>query len=293
MLALAAMHRYLNSDASSEDQNNGRYLQTGHHHGRIFVSTSAAEMQKLKTDKFDEDLACSLLLTVLAFAWFRVRRAEGVKLSDVKAWNWLHMLRGTRTLFSHISQIDHQESSNVARSLMTPADSPSDPSAEESGEDKPFSPHQLIILHSIQTSQPMWSANLTNVLLCRSEKHDLTFSQVQALHAAIQDLSISTTHLNPSCLPKSGPFHLLTSWPTRTSKSVVELLAECHTLALLVYAHWLMFMVLARGTWWLGDMGAAGIRQVLSMLKEEDGEMQNLMEWPRKVLCLEGLLSDR
>ena len=274
MLALAAMHQHLTSDTTGEDHNNDQYLQAGHHHGRIFVSSSAIELQTLKLENLDEDLACSLLLTVLAFAWFRVRRAEGLRLSDVKAWSWLHMLRGTRTLFSCISQTDHQESSNVARTLMSPSNSPSTPSAEDLGDDSPLNTHQLIILHAIQTSQPVWSAKLNLHLSVHAESHGLAFPQLQALHAAIQDLGTSTIRLDPFNFSRTGPLQLLTSWPTRVSKSVVEMLSGCDKLALVVYAHWLMFMVLVRNTWWIGDMGAAGIRQVLSLLKGEDEEMQ-------------------
>lgn len=294
MLALAAMHKYLTSDTSSEEQSKDQYLQAGHHHGRIFVSSSAAEMQKLKPEYLDEDLACSLLLTVLAFAWFRVRRSEGSRLTDHKAWNWLHMLLGTRTLCNHIDRCDYQQSGgSVARPLMTPSYSPSCPSAENLGEDQPLNPHQLIILHTIQTSQPVWSVNLTAALQSHAHTCKLTHCQLQALHAAIQDLNVSTIHLDPTTIPNAGPFQLLTSWPTRVSKPVVEMLTGCDKFALVVYAHWLMFIVLARNTWWIGDMGAAGIRQVLFLLKGEDEEMMALMEWPRKVLCLEGLLNDR
>jgi hypothetical protein len=62
-------------------------------------------------------------------------------------------------------------------------------------------------------------------------------------------------------------------------------LTDGHPGTLAVYAHWLMLLVLAEDLWWIGDMGRAGIRDVLHVIGELTNDLAPVLSWPREMLC--------
>ena len=101
MLTLAAMClHYDHPTASVPSGGPLQYLEAAEAHGVIFVRESRQKMKDLsqQTD-FNSCLACSRLLCVLGFAFYRKHRANGVTLADGAAWTWLQLLRGIHTTY--------------------------------------------------------------------------------------------------------------------------------------------------------------------------------------------------
>jgi hypothetical protein len=46
-----------------------------------------------------------------------------------------------------------------------------------------------------------------------------------------------------------------------------------------------MLLVLAEDLWWIGDMGRAGIRDVLHVIGELTNDLAPVLSWPREMLC--------
>ena len=62
--------------------------------------------------------------------------------------------------------------------------------------------------------------------------------------------------------------------------------------ALVVYAYWLMLMVLVEDLWWVGDMGRAGIREVNAECSDADCGVRSLLIWPQQMLDVGRKLAD-
>ena len=111
------------------------------------------------------------------------------------------------------------------------------------------------------------------------------FSQHAAALAAIDSLARVTDHV---CAwdKMNSLFRALFAWPGDLPEEFVQMLTQCNPSALVIYAHWLMLVVLAEDLWVIGDMGWAGIRAVIEMIPETDFNVHALLERPRQLLEL-------
>ena len=100
MLTLAAIwlhYDFAAAPAASTDSSGhpSKYSEAAEAHGMIFVRESRQKLQDLRGQaELDSSFACSRLLCILGFAFFRTHRGNGVSLADSAAWTWLHLLRG-------------------------------------------------------------------------------------------------------------------------------------------------------------------------------------------------------
>lgn len=103
MLTLAAICLYYDSPTIYSGEQGLGYLEVAEAHGKIFTQESRQKLQDfeegLNRQHQDSILACSRLLCVLGFAFFRTHRQNGNTLADPAAWTWLHLLRGARTSY--------------------------------------------------------------------------------------------------------------------------------------------------------------------------------------------------
>jgi hypothetical protein len=78
----------------------------------------------------------------------------------------------------------------------------------------------------------------------------------------------------------------LCRWPARLDKVFVDMLVGGNHFALAIHAHWLMLVMLAEDSWWVGDMGGLGIREIVSICEAEASlhVEQGLVMWPRRML---------
>ncbi|KAK1142051.1 hypothetical protein N8T08_008257 [Aspergillus melleus] len=63
------------------------------------------------------------------------------------------------------------------------------------------------------------------------------------------------------------------SWMTRDSESPgseVPTLSATHVLAMDIFAHWLVLVMLLDGVWWIGDIGQWELSQIMSLMKAQN-----------------------
>jgi hypothetical protein len=60
---------------------------------------------------------------------------------------------------------------------------------------------------------------------------------------------------------------------------------DAHPGVLAIYSHWLMLLIVAENLWWIGDIGRAGIRDVLHVIGGlETNDLAPVLSWPREIL---------
>ena len=296
MLTLAAMclHYHHHDDSSlehSDEHHSDKYLEAAEARGKIFVQESRQKMQDfqegLRTHDQDSILACSRLLCLLGFAFFRTHRRNGTRLSDPAAWTWLHLLRGVKTSYDAVVQAGRPVDEMFMPDMTTP---------------------QLCHHHH---HQPVLRIDLGRQTPCFRYIHQSHGAFIDALRSALHshwtsleaertktDLAAAIDLLDhvteQICSPQSPPNLLRTicTWPALIPKSFVDSLIGGSRPALVVYAHWLMLMVLVEELWWVDDMGRAGIREVVDICEEEEEEdddecdVRGLLIWPMRMLSV-------
>ncbi|EAW14630.1 Zn(II)2Cys6 transcription factor [Aspergillus clavatus NRRL 1] len=86
------------------------------------------------------------------------------------------------------------------------------------------------------------------------------------------------------------------SWMTRDSPGAeVPLLDATHLLAMDIFAHWLVLVMLLDGVWWIGDIGEWELGQVVSLMKTQNlpGQSAEFGKtwWPETMYLLKRELS--
>lgn len=269
--ASVCMHR----DVQHDPQQSLSYLQTAEYYGEQFVELSSALLRSLEPGHADEHLTCSRLLSVLAFAFFRVHQERlGITISDPSAWTWMHMLRGTSMVFKHYKDTDERVMGTIASEYR--------PELESSLVNQDMYKFNIHYSYIEQTRQERFVALYDAV---SSRIHLLGTIQAAEVTAAIQYLEAVTNHI---CTDDSGA--LLRSifvWPTKYSKSFADMLVSGNLLALAIHAHWLMLLVLTeQNTWITGNMGRSGIYEIAEICMNEPAAdvERSLLRWPREML---------
>lgn len=277
MLVLAAVCLHHDSSADRSDEFRLRYLEAAEAHGKIFVKGSREKMQDfqagLNSQDQDSILACSRLLCVLGFAFFRTHRKNGTTLADAAAWTWLHLLRGVKT--SYLSAVESgQPIDEIFLKDMAP----------------PSSCYQLTLqkrtgcqnpcFKYVQKSWQEWFDALQSTL--DRKWSSLEDQRLQGLTIAINLLYDTTEQISSQRV--ENVFRIIFTWPAEIPRGFVDMLMEGFPPALAVYAHWLLLVVLVEDFWMIDDMGRAGIRDVIAMCSEADSIVRHLLIWPRKML---------
>ena len=277
MLTLAAMclHHDLSPDHSGESCLD--YLEVAEAHGKTFVKESRQKLQDfqegLNTQDQDSILACSRLLSVLAFAFLRTHRQNGTTLADPAAWTWLHLLRGVKT--SYLAVIDAgRPVDDLFMKDMTPQ----------------IYDHQLAPRIGVGCNNPCflyvqrswrWFFGALRSTL-HTDWNCLGDQMVETMGAAIDLLYQVTEQIFSQQL--QSLLRTICSWPADIPRGFVDMLVVGSPPALAVYAHWLMLMILVEDLWWVGDMGRAGIRDIIAMCSDADRDVHSLLIWPQQML---------
>ena len=274
-LAAICLHHEFSSDHSGE--HDLEYLEAAEAHGKIFVKESRQKMQDFQgggsMQNPDSVLACSRLLCVLGFAFFRTHRQNGTRLTDTAAWTWLHLLRGVRT--SYLTVV---EAGRPIDELFTKDMTPQ------------LCCHRLSPRMGICCKNPYFryvhQSQRRSIDALRSALHrDWSFlgdQQTDDLGAAIDLLDQVTEKV---CSQQSQSlFRTICTWPADISGGFVNMLVGGSPPALTVYAHWLMLVVLVEDLWWVDDMGRAGIRDIIVMCSDADRGVHSLLIWPQQML---------
>ncbi|KAG8531261.1 uncharacterized protein KY384_004619 [Bacidia gigantensis] len=276
MLTLAAMSLHYDPAVHSSVD----YLEVAEAHGKIFVRESRQKLQHFaespKAQDQDTVLACSRLLSVLGFAFFRAHRQNGITLADPAAWTWLHLVRGVKPSYDAANEIGKSIDEIILKD-MAPK------SLDWLSSHDPAIRQQSYYHYIQQTSQERFDA-LHNLL----DGHWSRFEEdkIEDLGAAIDMLDEVTQRVYTPQV--HSLFRVLCTWPGAVPKNFVEMLLAGFLPALAVYAHWLMLVVLVEDLWWVGDWGRAGIRDVVAMCSEAEPDVQKLLMWPERMLSTMG-----
>ena len=246
MLTFAAIHLYLHADPSTQDQNH--YLPLSEHYGNQFVEQSRRQLQQMQPEEANSNLVCSMLLSVLALAFSRVHRQNGATLSDDEAWTWLKMLRGVHAVQVAIGKAAYGSKEIKIDPILAVNFKYTAARDYETGEE-----------HNVPDDRVHASALFAFVSSTRSERFDAiraaitahqpqhTDVQISDLRAAVDDLEEATERICIKAIPSI--FRSICTWPCWISKEVVDMLVECNALALAIYTHWLMLVMLMEDHW--------------------------------------------
>ena len=279
MLTLAAVCSHF--DTIGGNDQSLRYLIAAETHGEVFVRESQQQLRRFQPSEFNAILVCSRLLCVLGFAFFRIHRHNGFTLADSPSWTWLELLRGvplpTLLFFSLATAwnklcltIRSRRYSclgeRLESSIMTASVTPKHPLfffVEETLDDR---------FHTLHTALRQSAPNLS------TEQGRDMLSAIRKLHGV--SVHICSGEIN-------SLFRSLCTWAGEISRSFVDMIIEGHPLALAIYSHWLMLVVLAEDLWWVDDFGRAGILEILEMHSHSESGVQMILEWPRRMLEIE------
>lgn len=255
------------------------YLRLAEQHGNMFVEESSQKMTALLPQDTASVLICCRLLCVLGLGFHQIHRRRGAKLEDKAAWNWLWLIRGVLPLFQTILQAGH-DIDDCLKTDMTPEIGAMGVIAPCSSIDNGM--YQSTLFHFISNTKDERFAALSNALWTSQSK--LTFDSLEAVRAALDDLLVVTEHV---C---SGNAHslyrALCTWPAKLSQGFIDMLLGMDSLALTIYSHWLMLVVLAEDLWWIGDFGRAGICEVVEVCSDDSPSIQALLQWPLELATL-------
>ncbi|KAL8821822.1 MAG: hypothetical protein Q9191_007235 [Dirinaria sp. TL-2023a] len=221
----------------------------------------------------DSILACSKLLCVLAFAFFGSHRQNGTTLADPAAWTWLHLLRGVKTSYIAIIEAGRPVDEIFLKSMAPRVCS------HRSTSQRNVRSKDLCLSFIQQSRQEVHDA-------LRSTLHQkwspLEDQEIEDLGAAI-DLLYHVSERAYSQQPQSL-LHIICTWAADVPRGFVDMLEGGSLAALVVYAHWLMLMVLVEDLWWVADMGRAGIREIIAVCLDADRELRSLLICPQRML---------
>lgn len=266
LLALAAICMYYDH---ADDHDRSKYMETAEAHGRIFVQKSSRKLQKIqKTSEHDSVLACSRLLCVLGLAFFRVHRLQGTMLSPAH-WTWLHLLRGVKAGYDAVVAAGRSVDEILVRDMATELQSP----REASMNGNPC-------FRLVQQSRSECFVVLRRAL--HQEWSAVTFTQWQDLYVAIEALSNIWEQICSGKMPNL--LRTICVWPSNLPGGFVEMLTKGFIPGLIIYAHWLMLMVLVEHLWFIDDMGRAGIRNIVAACSRAEFGAGNLLYWPQQML---------
>jgi hypothetical protein len=292
LLTLGAM--CLSHDVKYDPDQSLKYYQTAEYYGEQFVEAASKQLREVKPADVDTNLACTRLLTVLAFAFFRAHQHQvGVRITESPAWKWLHMMRGTSTVHIHYYNSDETPNEVMARDL-----GPEQPYSGNASIDAGWERTRLRFeLHPqfsyIKTTRQARYSALFEALETR--RSILQPGQADEILAAI-NLLVSVTDMMCCGEQVYGVMRIIGRWPANISRGFVEMLTAGYLpdgslsagslFALAVHAHWLMLVVLTEQVWFMDDMGRYGITEISALCDAEplaDVE-RSLMEWPKKML---------
>ncbi|KAI4163221.1 MAG: hypothetical protein LQ342_003154 [Letrouitia transgressa] len=278
MLTLAAICLHYESSPNHSGEHCLEYLVAAEAHGKIFVKESRQKLQdfqeRLNTQDQDSLLACSRLLCVLGFAFFRTHRQNGTTLANPAAWTWLHLLRGVTTSYVAVVEAGRPVDEIFMKDMTPPQLCCYRLNPRMAGG------YKNPCFRYVQQSRREFIDALRSTL--HREWHSLGEQKTKDLGAAIDLLHKVTDQICSEQL--QSLLRTICTWPANIPKGFVDMLMDKSPPALVVYAHWLMLMVLVEDLWWIDDMGRAGIRDILARFSDADRDIRSLLIWPQKIL---------
>ena len=279
MLALAALCLHFHTASSSDHPS--KYLEAAVTYGNLTLKECGEQLRGLRSSLTNSVLTSSRILCALGFAFFRIRRQNGATIMDPESWLWLWNLRGVYVVHNTILALYKNYDALIARDLRP---DPPPTSGTDDGRSEKTMKCRHPLFCRIQNSYQYGFIKLRTGL--RSRLSGLNKEQAADLFCAVDVLQEITEHI---CLENTcNYFREMCVWPCQIPQGFVHMLLEGNALALAVYAHWLVLVILVEDLWWVKDMGRAGIREIVAMSSKLPSESDNvghpLLHWPQCIL---------
>ena len=256
-----------------------RYLDAAVSHGERFVMESSRQAHEFAVRDFDAILACSRLLTILGFGYYRKKRIDGVKLSDTGAWYWLHLLRGVKTVYDAIVE-SKVEIDPIMSINMTPEIPQQDSEWFTTATNSMKWHRQLSYYHLIANTRQDRIQDMKEHLDMRRAAYEV--EEWNDLLSAINGLDRCTLYI---CTGEvRSLFRAICTWPGSVTSGFKDMLLRNDLFTLAIYAQWLMLMTLVKDLWFIGDMGTDGIREIVVLCVCSDSSLEKVLKWPKKML---------
>ncbi|KAF2224722.1 hypothetical protein BDZ85DRAFT_83497 [Elsinoe ampelina] len=264
MLTLAACHQYF--DGRIADQVGQQHLlELAIVHYHKCVQDVAHEVRFMKDSScLDSVVSASMLLFVTSLAFGRIERTKGRTVFDSEYWSWLPLLRGISTIHNTIRASELQFRFRWSQDMTHEIDQDENESFFER-------PAGVAIISQSYRHQLQ---GLRLALAAGSEKLDV--AQTAAYEHALDYLARVFDYMCDHTYIRSV-LRVTFIWPCQIEPVFAAALMKGETLALTIYAQWLLLVVLLEDVWLVGDMGRSGISEVLKQIHTFTLEQQHLL----------------
>ncbi|KAK5683043.1 transcription factor [Elasticomyces elasticus] len=263
---LAAMFMHF-----SERPCTSKFVDAANFYGTRFVETSRNQLARLEPRESDANLVCARLLFMLGLAFHREFRRTGFQYNNPIMWSWMHLLSGVKTIQQVILQsgqaIHPTILLDMTRHVHANGESPKDGTLEF-----------YLLMAYIRETQHERSAALRALAL----NIGVSLDEQQRLHClhAVQMLDEIPEKIQ--LVDREDVIRVLGACLARMHKGFLDMLEQQQHVALAIYAHWLLMLMLTEDLWVVDDMGRAGLDQILSTVHEP--EMEQVLSFPRQAL---------
>ena len=301
------------SGAGAGDLVNWYYARQANRFYDKSIAALKAYIADLSDENADAALACSILLVPYELAHSRLDRyhrhsspvnSSGPRHSQdaVVDLSWMKFIRGLGSLMPTIQSRWPERKTSIFSffqwlrrgDLLS-----SDPagSTSSSTDNAIVSDHYLA--PTIFAERPAAIARLRRVMQAmRSESsvydniHNVNETDTAVCIEALDQLDLVLQRF-ALCAKGQLPqavFRVLCLWVVQIRDPFFKLLIDEHILALSVYAHFVVYLILFENLWWIGDMGRATLRNILDAARDRSGvfahasfspgQLLELFQWP-------------
>lgn len=282
MLSLAACCMYADAPRDAEDDRVA-LLRIAYSHYHQCLRESQQQLQKLdQAEHVDAVLATTRTLFVIGLALCQIERRLGKSLADPECWAWLPLLRGNAVVMQTVEDSRMSSQATLYSQDMTPEMVPHTTyEGRDSSIDNRLEPPPA--LNALRQARVSSLFSLRRFL---AESRSCLPDERHAQYTAAVDLLDEV--MSYTCIfPRIRSFvRVIFIWPTKMPAEFSEALTRGDKFALITYAHWLMLTVLLEDLWIVGDMGRAGIFEIVARSGDWSDEEQKLLLWPRRMLSV-------
>lgn len=283
MLALAACHMYVQAPRDANEEK-AVLLRAAYSLYNKCLRQSGQQLQKLDQIEYvDAIVSTARILFALGLAFCQIERRFGKSLADSECWVWLPLLRGNFAVANAVEGSGFSDEALLHREDMTPEIVPETPHEIRAmtPEDERLEPPRTLAflrrarvasLHSLRST-------LAESMTAISDDRWMQYSKAVDLLDEVMAYTCTSPRVR-------SYIRLIFIWPLQVPLDFSEALPQGDKFALILYAHWLMLTVLLQDVWIVGDMGRAGIFEIVARSGEWSEDEQDLLLWPRRLLSV-------
>lgn len=283
MLALAACCIYHHASDVTDDQR-ADLLGVAYAHYNACLRESGPQLHKLdQGEQADAAVATARMLFAIGLAFCQIERRLGKSLADSECWAWLPLLRGVFVVLKRVESAGMLDETLLKGQDIAHEMRPQKPYV--SYERRTGTPESSPTLEFLRQARIQSLFSLRNVLA--ESRGLICVDNYTEYRVAIDLLDEVMSYV--TLFPRIQSFtRVVFVWPSQLSSEFSSMMIGDDKFALVIYAHWLMLTVLLEDLWIVGDMGRAGIFEVVALSGRWTSGEQALLELPRNLLSLSG-----